>query len=253
MPDEARSLEEEANAFALRLMERLALIVPTGDLGFTSEAVVRRDGSALMTVASANLGGIVLTIEDEPRLQLEVNYELVVSSNSGRARVLNSMILVRPFAVSRPLFTVDYVRDARSNTPAAHYNLHFGHDAITDELLRTGKKRRGALHRRSAEAGKPPLLRDLHFPVGGHRFRPCLEDVLEMLSIEFGIDVRPTAAGAIREGRREWRKVQLRAAVSDDPESAVEELRELGYTVEWSPSNPAARPTSIRADRTHAI
>jgi len=246
---DAQRLEEEASEFAVELMLRLAEILPTGALGFTCEAAPLGDGSARMTVVSEHKNGIPLTIEGEPRLQLEVNFALMLSPNSRRATVLKSSFLVRPHGQGRPLFTLDYVRDAHSNTPSAHYNFHLDHDLIENELLSTGAARRGKSYRRDVAAGRKPRVADLHFPVGGHRFRPCLEDVIEMLWIEFGIDVKTTTAGAaIKSGREAWRTMQVRAAVADDPENAAAELRELGYIV-----SPPSAPRASRFERIHAI
>lgn len=80
---------------------------------------------------------------------------------------------------------------------------------------------------------------DVHIPVGGSRFRPCLEDVLEMLIKEFGIDHADHGwRTALAEGRARWRKYQLMAAITDDPSTAVAKLRELGHSVEWKEENP---------------
>lgn len=245
---DASALEEEAHEFAIQLMLRLSEILPTGHLGFTADASPAPDGSARIAIASVFAGGIPLTIDERPALQLEVDYKLMMSPTSMRATVVGSTFLVRPFDVGRPLFTVDYVRDARSNTPAAHYNLHFEHGPIEAELLQTGATRRGKIHQKGVRSGKAPRLADLHFPTGGHRFRLCLEDVIEMLWMEFGIDVKSTAKKAICEGRVSWRAMQVRAAVSDDPQSAAEELRTLGYVVVEPPS-----PGRRRLDRIHAI
>jgi hypothetical protein len=245
---DSSALEEEAYEFAVELMLRLSEILPTGHLGFTADASAEADGSARIAIASEFAGGIPLTIDQRPALQLEVDYKLMLSPNSMRATVVGSNFVVRQFEVGRPLFTVDYVRDARSNMPAAHYNFHFEHGPIEAELLQTGARRRGQRHQPQGSAGRTPRLADLHFPTGGHRFRLCLEDVIEMLWIEFGIDVKPTANAAIRSGRKHWRAMQVRAAVSDDPQSAAEELRSLGYLVE----DPVP-PRTLRIDRIHAI
>jgi hypothetical protein len=95
-------------------------------------------------------------------------------------------------------------------------------------------KGRPKAHRRK---GTVPRLAQLHFPVGGHRFRPCLEDVLQMLIFEFGLDTQPSWLTAVEKGRAEWRDMQLRAAVRDATGSAAEVLRSLGYSV-TSPTDP---------------
>lgn len=246
----ADRLLEESNSFSVDLMERLSRIVPSGDLGLTCDAAIRKNGEALIAISSANSGGIVLTIDNEDRLQLQIDYKLIMSPNSLQATVYTSSFLVRPFGVSRPLFTVDYVRDAGVTIPAAHYNFHFQHDDLVAELMECGKAHRGKHRHKALAAGVSPRLADLHFPIGGHRFRLCIEDVLDGLRLEFGIDVLPTAARAIGEGRAAWREFQLRAAVSDDPKTAVKELQKLGYEVSWSGSESAP---SSRMERISAI
>jgi len=74
-------------------MERLALIVPTGDIGLECEAVERSDGLR-MTIATAVQGGLVLTIDGDPRLQLEVDQYLFVSPDSGNVATERSSFLV---------------------------------------------------------------------------------------------------------------------------------------------------------------
>src|SRR5690242_21769004 len=74
-----------------------------------------------------------------------------------------------------------------------------------------------------------PQVSDLHFPLGGHRFRPCLEDVLEMLLDELGVDCPRDVRRVLAEGRERWRLKQVAASATDSPETAARVLRELGY------------------------
>ncbi|MGH4025484.1 MAG: hypothetical protein ACRDRV_12995 [Pseudonocardiaceae bacterium] len=55
----------------------------------------------------------------------------------------------------------------------------------------------------------PGVLSALHFPVGGARIRPCLEDFLHFLAHEFQIDVLPNAPAILAEGRERWRRRQI--------------------------------------------
>ena len=76
-----------------------------------------------------------------------------------------------------------------------------------------------------------PALSRFHFPTGGHRFRPCLEDVLEALRQEFKLKVSDKEEWEARlaEARLKWRKIQTAAAVRDCPEAALRVLvDELG-------------------------
>lgn len=242
-------LVSKADEFALSLMERLARILPSGNLGINCEASETSKGLRV-AVASAEKGGFVLTIRGEPRLQLALDMSLIVSPKSGNIATLMSSFTVRRFKEARPLYTVDYVRGAQSNIPAAHYNFHFRHDEILQELLDTGRERRGRLYQKKVEDGKPAQLGDVHFPVGGHRFRPCLEDVIDHLWAEFGIDIKPEGKAAIRAGRQEWRSYQLRAAVADDPLSAIAELEKLGYRGTWGEGLSCP---DLREERVHAL
>lgn len=83
-------------------------------------------------------------------------------------------------------------------------------------------------------------LRRIHFPVGGPRFRPCIE--------EFGVETAPGYAAAIHKGREDWRRIQIRTVVRDSPEDAADALRELGYTVETpAAGRPATNVEKMRA------
>src|SRR5699024_2755301 len=104
-------------------------------------------------------------------------------------------------------------------------------DAFTYLMARSGTTT--ARSRRRLVSDAVPSIQDVHFPMGGHRFRPCLEDVLHMLIEEFGIDRQSETFQALEEGRIAWRRKQARSVVRDDPESAVNALRQLGYDVDW--------------------
>jgi hypothetical protein len=71
-------------------------------------------------------------------------------------------------------------------------------------------------------------LKDFHFPVGGRRYRPSLEDVIEFLVLEDIADAREDWSDVIQEGRTDWEDKQLRAAVRRNPEAALAQLREDG-------------------------
>ena len=85
----------------------------------------------------------------------------------------------------------------------------------------------------------------IHFPTGGHRFRPTLEDVLQMIEEEFGAKPGPTWPQVLRANRVQWRRQQTGAAVRDCPSEAVRVLEELGYGVR----PPAEGPAPDRDDR----
>jgi hypothetical protein len=71
----------------------------------------------------------------------------------------------------------------------------------------------------------------LHLPVGGRRFRPSLEDVIEFLIVERIASPRDGWEAALNASRDAFLERQLRAAVRRKPESAVAQLEEMGYRV----------------------
>jgi hypothetical protein len=86
---------------------------------------------------------------------------------------------------------------------------------------------------------------ELHFPVGGARMRPCLEDVLTFVLREFGVDQVEGADTLLCAGRERWRRRQIATLVRDAPDEAVRVLRELGYVVD-DPSTGPAVPQVLR-------
>jgi hypothetical protein len=113
----------------------------------------------------------------------------------------------------------DYERDPDHRYPSAHFQVQ----AESHGFNRVMAHSREVLGRDSP--GRP--LRDLHFPVGGRRFRPTLEDVIEFLIVEELVDRHIGWEDAIEERRSDWEARQLGAAVRRNPEIAKAALREL--------------------------
>ncbi len=177
--------------------------------------------------------GIALRVDGTPLLTLKVSMYLQRDSYGTFAAVEHSSLAVYQGArASRePLFRYDYVRRPQSEIPDAHLQVHAHRDAVTYVMTQCGTgTTRG---RRRAKSSDVPQFSELHFPLGGHRFRPCLEDLLEMLVSEFGIDCTPAGREALRAGREHWRRQQTRSVVRDAPEEAAEILEEVfGYRIE---------------------
>lgn len=224
-------LQERVRNFMLEIMEMLAAVIPNGLVGLDSTVVRTRDGGVAVTVEPSDELGLRLDINGIEAFRLIVQYRLELSTVSRFVSVDRSTFKVNVHGSTRPLFTVDYIRDSGSGVPSAHMNVHAERDDMTAALTATGARGRGKIYQKRVAKGDVPRFGDVHFPVGGHRFRPCLEDVLEMMMIEFGIDSLPGAGNALREGRSRWRVRQLAAAVSDDPNTAAAELERLGFKV----------------------
>jgi hypothetical protein len=116
-----------------------------------------------------------------------------------------------------PIIRWEFERDAHTK-PHAHVHVHAERGALSHLLSRTDR-------------AAPHSLESLHIPVGGTRFRPCLEDVVQFLIVECGFDAKTGWPEAVERQREEWRRVQLRAAVRDAPGEAAAELQRLGYSI----------------------
>jgi hypothetical protein len=131
-----------------------------------------------------------------------------------------------------PILRIHYYRQPRGK-PSAHLHVH-GH--------------RGALSHLLSQAGceHPHDMSSLHIPVGGSRFRPCLEDFIQFLISECRFDAHPDWQAHVAAGRERWRCRQAAAVVRDVPEEAARVLRDLGYKVESPDPVPAGSLKALR-------
>lgn len=113
----------------------------------------------------------------------------------------------------------DYEREPTHPYPPAHFQVEGESDVFAQMVTHA----RESLGRACPE--RP--LRDLHFPVGGRRFRPTLEDVIEFLILEELVDHKDSWRAAVDEGRADWEAHQLGAAIRRNPEMARAALRDL--------------------------
>ncbi len=153
----------------------------------------------------------MLKIEFRVSLDDESNYLAVQQSTYG--------LWVRPdlHRKARPVFRIEYIRDAR-NTPPAHVHIH----AESMEF--------GWIYGTSRLA--PPRLEEIHFPVGGRRFRPTVEELLRFLNREnLFVNWLPGWDVLIEESLEDWEWNQARATVRQHTDAAVDQLRAMGYEV----------------------
>lgn len=225
---EAPSLEQWAEEFASDLTRTVHAVSPDCD-PFVWTAVA---GDDRVSVKQDPGTGIPLEVDGAPLLSLKVHFKCCLDGDRSFLAVEDSQIAVYASAKAQgePIFRYEYKRQATS-VPSAHMHVHAHRDAFTYVMAKTGKGT--ARGKRRANQDEVPSIQDLHFPLGGHRFRPCLEDILEMLIDEFGIDNAAESREALAEGREKWRRTQAKSVVRDDPESAVAVLRRLGYDVTW--------------------
>lgn len=236
-------LAEQARNFAKQLTKTISAIAPTCS-PFEANAI---EETARFEVTQTPDTGIPLLVGGRRLLVLKVFYACCLDGEERYLAVDRSHVKV--FQGSRasgePLFRFDYVRHPRSKIPAAHIQVHAHRDALTYVMSSSGSgSTRG---RRRASSDAAPRLSELHFPVGGHRFRPCLEDVVEFVATELGVDVSAEGLEALQAGRDSWRRQQTRTVVRDSPAVAARVLEELGYGIKPpAAGHPAGQPDRLR-------
>lgn len=171
---------------------------------------------------------IPLLIDGKHRLSLRIEMFCAWDTSALYLTVDESKIALEvPDSRAHPLVRFEYDRHRPVTLPAAHVHVHAHRDEI---VYLMGLPSRGRPKERVAR-GSMPILSELHIPVGGHRFRPCLEDVLELAITEFGVQPRAGWQHALHDGRADWRRKQTAAAARDCPVEAADALVELGWTV----------------------
>ncbi|MFG3621484.1 hypothetical protein [Nocardia sp. NPDC047654] len=119
------------------------------------------------------------------------------------------VLLARDVELTCELLHYDYERDKGDGYPEAHLQIC----ADSDDWRELGPDR---------------ALKKLHLPVGGRRYRPSLEDLIEFLIVEGFAEGHPGWKDVLDEGRRKFQIKQLKAAVRRYPEVAKEALAEEG-------------------------
>lgn len=146
------------------------------------------------------------------QLWMDVSFQLRMDAEREHLMVLKSFVGVFPSeGAKQGLFHYDYERDKADSYPDAHLQVDASSELFT------------ALNDPKRDTGRS--LAQLHFPVGGKRFRPCLEDVIEFLVVERLVWPREGHGKLLKVGRERFRKNQLMAAMRRDP-ATVEEFVE---------------------------
>ncbi|PWI09926.1 hypothetical protein DIZ27_14600 [Streptomyces sp. NWU339] len=141
-------------------------------------------------------------------LWMDVSYQLRLDAEREHLMVQQSFFGVFGSQDAKQgLFHYDYEREKADGYPDAHLQVYGNSDLFL------------ALNDPRADSGRS--LAQLHFPVGGKRFRPCLEDVIEFLIVERLVEARDNHEKVLEVGREGFRRNQLLAAMRRDP-GAVE-------------------------------
>ncbi len=202
----ADTLSEVLNS-TLTVGVRLKAVTVDGKVAFVANGITQRNYDRDQGFKLARERG-------RCQLHMSVFYALDAEPESSYLRVNTSLVKVATdIEMSRELLHFDYERDKGDGYPEAHMQVCAASDDWDTALNGTGKG-----------------VSKLHFPVGGRRFRPALEDVIEFLIVENL--VRPHGGAEawrrkLDKRRDEFRRIQLAAAIREDAEFARKVLAHL--------------------------
>lgn len=203
-------LRSESRIFAGELSSLLNGTVCDG-IALTA-AVDKHSGSVVVAYdpSADRLGdirGIPVCVKGRPRLYIGLSIRLRPDHSNAFLMVVTSfMSIARDQDVEQTLVHYDYERDKLDGYPDAHMQIR----ATSEDW-------------EAVVTDRP--LHKLHFPVGGRRYRPTLEDLIELLIVERMADPRPGWREVLEKSREVFQFKQLRAAVRNHPDVALEVLR----------------------------
>jgi hypothetical protein len=139
----------------------------------------------------------------QAKLWMDVSFQLRMDAEGEHLMVQKSFFGVFPSEDAKEgLCHYDYERDKADGYPDAHLQVYGRCDALT-ALNCPGDEGRA--------------LSKLHFPVGGKRFRPCLEDLIEFLVSHRLVEAKDGYEKVLEISREKFRAIQLRAAMRRNP------------------------------------
>ena len=214
-----RDLERQAKQFAGETADVLNGTVTDGirlDCGLYTHG---SHGQAIVTykLDRINRRGepIPLKISRSPaQLSLRVFHALRMDDESRHLANIKSTYGL--YVQHKSAFAYHYERDADNDYPVAHLHID-------------GKAKRLQMILDVVGRGKDKPTA-LHLPVGGRRYRPGLEDIIEFCIVERLVDARDGWQQRLSQSRERFHEQQLRAAVRDNPGVAAEALMSLGWT-----------------------
>lgn len=144
------------------------------------------------------------------------------SSQDGFLKVDQLRMWMTPVFEEVPVVRLEF-ENRSTKPPVSHWQFHAERGALSFMLARTRSDGR--------YESSPMSLSALHFPTGGRRFRPGIEDFVQFLVQECGFDAEKGWRHALEDGRELGRRFQVRTIARDYPAEVAEVLRQNGWVV----------------------
>ena len=228
MSEPPGGLEQQVEEFGWETAGLLSAALP--GLPTPPIEVLRREDRSVIRPSGSK--GLPLYVHGDELAKLELSIACQLDSVGQYLAVERSSFGLLAALDRMPVLRIDYRHDMYA-APAAHIQVHAHRGALSHLLSRAGHP-------------SPHDMSSLHIPVGGARFRPCLEDFIQFLICECRFDALEGWRGCVEAGRERWRRRQAAAVVRDVPEEAARVLRRLGYTVEAPDPPPDTARKALR-------
>lgn len=218
------ALSQKASAFAKEIGTTLSACLPKSP-SIDAQGAIDRKGAFVVSpmAASGKPAKVPLFVNKQHLADLDFKIYLDLDKSGNFLKAVRTDFAVFSVLDKQPLFRLDY-QDDMHTVPVAHWQFHAERGSLTHLLTLANQHNPKVVD-------NPHTLSKLHFPVGGERFRPCMEDVLQFLIEECGVDSRQKWRKVVDQGREKWRRVQLRSVVRDLQEEAADVLRREGWMV----------------------
>lgn len=228
MSEPPGALEHLAEEFGQETAGLLRSCLP--DLPEPPIEILRHENRAIIGPPSQS--SLPLYVKGQHLASMKVSLACEMDSRGRWLAVEESTFNLLAVLDRTPVLRFHYYRVPRGK-PSAHLHVH-GH--------------RGALSHLLSQAGHehPHDVSSLHIPVGGSRFRPCLEDLIQFLIAECRFDAKDGWQEHVEAGRERWRRRQVATVVRDVPDEAARVLRELGYEVRAPDPEPVPSVKALR-------
>ena len=224
-------LAQKSAEFAAEVQQVLRDVLP-GEIDIRSVTAPQSNRYWVRPENPSHRNRLPLYVDGDHLADLTVEIFLSMDRHNRYLKTVQSKMAVHSTLDRQPLIRLEF--DAGMHTtPVVHWHVHAERGALSHLLARSHAVRPGAVT-------APHQISSLHIPVGGERFRPCLEDLLQFLIQECGIDSRERWWEAVNSGRERWRRRQIKSSARDAPAEVAVVLRELGWTVTPPPEGGQA-------------
>jgi len=157
-------------------------------------------------------------------LELGINFTVEMDNRNEYMQVCTSAFglwidVTHGERKAKPIVRVEYDRHPiKRERASAHVHLHANSPELAWAYGSCGQT--------------APNLHDLHFPVGGRRFRPSIEEFLLFLHREnIFTNYKACWKQEVLKSLEVWEERQARATARQFPEEVKKELERLGYTI----------------------